>query len=205
MSFDYQKTINVSGYSFFFNQKIIVHNNQKNFIITSFILFISLFQCFTILKNNPKFIHSFWGFFRDKTIFYSRTMTMKHFYSPTLFSDIKNYIAIPESQYRLVSIGLHPSITLYNGFHVLDGYFIYSVEYKQAFRVIIEKELTKNNDWKHYFDDWGLRAYIFPSELNKYNYMNIRKDFNLSLKKFGIKYLSIKKNGWSLYFFCIRN
>jgi hypothetical protein len=69
----------------------------------------------------------------------------------------------------VASLGIHPSISIYNGFYALDGYSTdYDLAYKKEFRKIIEPELNKNPALKQYFDTYGLRAYLFSSELGKY-------------------------------------
>jgi len=91
--------------------------------------------------------------------------TFKEFYSEELFDDIKSFIGTDQDSYSIASIGLHPSVSQYNGFYTIDGYFTnYPLEYKSQFRKIIEKELEKNPDNAAYFDLWGNRAYIFVAE-----------------------------------------
>jgi hypothetical protein len=70
-----------------------------------------------------------------------------------------------------VSLGIHPSVAQYNGFSILDGYCSsYPLEYKHAFRRIIERELDNSPKWKAYFDAWGSRCYVFSSELEGFMY-----------------------------------
>ena len=49
------------------------------------------------------------------------TLTYREFYSPELFAAIRDYIGKPQESYRVGSIGMHPSIALYNGFYNIDG------------------------------------------------------------------------------------
>ena len=70
-------------------------------------------------------------------------MTIKQFYSTNLFDDIKKFIGKPLSEYKVVGFGLFPSIALYNGFNVLDGYLIYSQTYKNKFRKVISGSFLK--------------------------------------------------------------
>lgn len=117
-------------------------------------IFVSIFLIFQIgydilnhevLKNNTSF---------------------KQFYAEKTFEDIKNKIDLPLESVRIVSIGLHPAVSHYNGFYTLDGYFpSYSLNYKHEFRKIIERELNRDNTVKDYFDHWGSRCYAFSSEL----------------------------------------
>ncbi|HET7577643.1 MAG TPA: DUF6044 family protein [Bacillales bacterium] len=92
----------------------------------------------------------------------------REFYSPKLFHSIQDFIGLDPSTYRVVSIGIHPSISQYSGFYTLDSYVtLYPLEYKHKFRQIIAPELAKNKTLRSYFDDWGSRCYIFVDELGK--------------------------------------
>ncbi len=96
----------------------------------------------------------------------------KEFYAPDLFSEIKEHIGKPQQDYRVISLGLHPSISQYNGFYTLDGYSTnYPLAYKHEFRKIIAGELEKDNDLRVYFDNWGNRCYAFSAELG-HNYLS---------------------------------
>ncbi|MEA2019078.1 MAG: DUF6044 family protein, partial [Campylobacterota bacterium] len=103
-------------------------------------------------------------------------ITYSQFYSEKLFSDIDNYIQTDKSKYKIVSIGIHPSIARYNGFYTADGYLSnYSLEYKHKFRKVIEKELDKNKKLKKSFDNWGSRCYLFLDEVG-YNFERTKED-----------------------------
>jgi hypothetical protein len=106
--------------------------------------------------------------FNEEIIFQNKP-TVKQFYAEEQFSDIKEYIGLPQETYRVASIGLHPAIAQYNGFFTLDTYNnFYPLSYKYQFRKIIEKELAKNKRIRIYFDEWGGRCYIFTDELGKH-------------------------------------
>ena len=95
-------------------------------------------------------------------------ISFHQFYSPELFAEIKDHIGKPQQSYRVVSLGMHPGIALYNGFYLADGYLSdYPLEYKHRFRKVIAAELAKNEDIKDYFDGWGARCYLFSAELDK--------------------------------------
>ncbi|PAV30905.1 hypothetical protein CIL05_04105 [Virgibacillus profundi] len=99
------------------------------------------------------------------------TPTFKEFYSEELFSEIEDYIGMEQSDYRVVSIGIHPTIAQYNGFYTLDTYNnSFPLEYKHQFREIIAPELEKNPELKSYFDTWGGRLYMYVGQLGK-NYL----------------------------------
>jgi len=94
--------------------------------------------------------------------------SFKQFYATDQFEEIKDFIGLPQDQYRVASIGLHPAIAQYNGFYTLDTYNnFYPLSYKYEFRKIIEKELEKSKKIKTYYDEWGSRCYIFVAELGK--------------------------------------
>jgi len=107
-------------------------------------------------------------------------ITYKSFYAEKQFKEIKKYINKIDEDYRVVSLGIHPSISQYNGFYTLDGYSAnYPLKYKYEFRKIISRELDKSEDLKHYYDSWASRVYLFSSELGrKYLYT---KDHNKSV------------------------
>jgi hypothetical protein len=97
--------------------------------------------------------------------------SFKTFYEKNIFEDIKKFIGKDPSMYRVMSLGIHPAVSQYNGFYTLDGYVAnYPLEYKHEFRKIISGELNKDFILKNYFDNWGSRCYAFSAELGK-NFM----------------------------------
>lgn len=129
---------------------------------------------------------------------YSPGITYSAFYSTNLFNKIKKVIKEDPMNCRVLSIGLDPSSSQYNGLYTLDGYFqLYPLEYKHEFRKIMGKELDKNERWKNYYDYWGSRCYVFLSGLSYYRitkYEDNKKietcdlDFE-QIKKMGGKYI----------------
>lgn len=90
------------------------------------------------------------------------------FFAEDQFKDIRSYIGKDVSAYRVISIGIHPSIAQYNGFWTLDGYFAnYPLEYKHKFYNVIEPEISKDKELNDYFVNWGSRCYAFSSELGR--------------------------------------
>ncbi|MED3624539.1 DUF6044 family protein [Neobacillus thermocopriae] len=131
--------------------------------------------------------------FNDEIIYRDKP-TVKEFYAEELFQEIKEYIALPQEDYRVASIGIHPAIAQYNGFYTLDTYNnFYPLSYKHQFRKIIEKELEKNKTIKKYFDKWGGRCYIFTAQLGK-KYM-IKKDSKRHLKNLELNTNVFKEMG----------
>lgn len=122
----------------------------------------------------------FLGLFNDEII-YRNKPSVKEFFAEEQFQEIKEFIALPQEEYRVASIGIHPAIAQFNGFYTLDTYNnFYPLSYKHQFRKIIEKELAKNKTIRKYFDKWGGRCYIFTAQLGK-RYM-IKKDSKRRLK-----------------------
>jgi hypothetical protein len=124
-------------------------------------------------------------------------ITFREFFAEEQFQEIYEDIGLPQENYRVVSIGMHPSIAQYNGFYTLDGYIPnYPLEYKHEFRKIIEIELDKSELLKDYFDNWGSRCYIFAAELSGFEYTKYKngKITNLELnvdmmKDMGCRYV----------------
>lgn len=112
-------------------------------------------------------------------------MSFNEFYSLNLFAEIEDTIQLPKESYRIVSLGMHPAISQYNGFYTLDLYHVnYPLSYKHSFRLIMETELDKNEKYQKNYDNWGARCNIFVSELDD-NYMNTR-DKNISVQNLEI-------------------
>jgi hypothetical protein len=121
-------------------------------------------QAGMILKANTEYRNTV-GLLRGKHI---HEPSFDRFFAKDLFTEIDRYIGQPKSSYRVVSIGLEPSIAQFNGFYTLDGYLTnYSLSYKRQFRKIISPELGKSPELRDYFDGWGNRCYVFSSELGR--------------------------------------
>jgi hypothetical protein len=94
------------------------------------------------------------------------SLTYKEFYSEALFEEINRYISQPKASYRVISLGMPPGPSQYNGFYTLDIYTdVYTLEYKHRFRKIIEKELEKSDRLKQVFDENAKRCYLFVADL----------------------------------------
>ncbi|WP_067727178.1 DUF6044 family protein [Oceanobacillus damuensis] len=102
------------------------------------------------------------------------TPTFAEFYSEDLFNEIETYIGEEQAAYRVVSIGMHPTIAQYNGFYTLDTYNnSFPLEYKHEFREIIAGELEKSPTLESYYDTWGGRLYMYVAEHGK-DYMFLK-------------------------------
>lgn len=133
------------------------------------------------------------SFFNEEIIFHNEP-TVTEFLAEEQFSDIKEYIGLPQREYRVAIIGIHPAIAQYNGFFTLDTYNnFYPLSYKYQFRNIIEKELKKNKTIRIYFDEWGGRCYIFTAELGKH-YM-FKKKSKKRLKNLELNITPFKEMG----------
>ncbi len=118
-------------------------------------------QAFAMLKFNTEYADNL----RLLTGKRFHEPTFKQFFAQDLFAQVDQFIGRPKNSYRVVSIGMHPSVTQFNGFYTLDGYLsTYPLSYKLQFRRIIAKELAKDETIRDYFDGWGNRCYVFTSE-----------------------------------------
>ncbi|OLS34644.1 hypothetical protein BTR25_21805 [Bacillus sp. MRMR6] len=127
-------------------------------------------------------------------IIYHRKPSVKEFYAEELFMEIKEHIKLPQEDYRVASIGIHPAVSQFNGFYTIDTYNnFYPLSYKHQFRKIIEKELEKNKTIRNYFDQWGGRCYIFTAQLGK-SYM-IKKHSTKELTNLEINTQIFKEMG----------
>lgn len=125
----------------------------------------------------------------------------KQFFADSLFLQIKNYIDTSPENYRVISIGMHPSIAQYNGFYTLDSYQnTYPLEYKHKFRQIIDKELKKDQGLRNYFDAWGSRCYVFSAELRNKCYVMCSKYKNDTIDKLEIDINALKALGGQYIF-----
>ncbi len=97
-----------------------------------------------------------------------RKPNFKAFFDEKLFSEIDRYIGQPKASYRVVSLGMHPSVVHYNGFYTLDLHAsLYDLRYKHQFRKIMADELAKSSIVKKEFDLFGNRCYLYSAELGK--------------------------------------
>ncbi len=135
----------------------------------------------------------------NEEIVHRKKPSVKEFYAEKLFQDIEEYINLPQEDYRVASIGIHPAIAQYNGFYTLDTYNnFYPLRYKYQFRQIIENELAKNKTIKKYFDEWGGRCYLFTDQLGKH-YM-FKKTSSKKLKDLELNMNPFKEMGGRFIF-----
>jgi len=119
-------------------------------------------QALAILKVNTEFINSA-KLLVGRQVF---EPSFNRFFDEDLFAQIDKFIGRPKDSYRVVTLGIHPSVLEFDGFYTLDSYQNnYPLSYKLRFRPIIAKELDKDAALREYFDGWGNRCYIFTGEL----------------------------------------
>ena len=126
----------------------------------------------------------------------SKITTFSKFYSEDVFQKVAEYIDLPQENYRVVSLGIHPSIAQFNGFYTLDSYQNnYPLAYKMEFRRIIEEELEKSVVLKNYYDNWGSRCYLFSSELRSSCYLDCSKANSTPVNQLNINTEILKQMG----------
>lgn len=92
-------------------------------------------------------------------------VTWDSIYMEDVFAEIDGYVDPQKNTYSVVSIGMYPSIPLYNGYTCADGYSNnYDIHYKHQFRKIIAGELEKNEEARKLIDEWGNRLYMVSGE-----------------------------------------
>jgi hypothetical protein len=93
-------------------------------------------------------------------------VSFEAFVSAELFGEVARFIARPQAEYRVASVGIPPAVAQWNGFYSLDSYqFSYPLDYHRAFRQVFAGELAKDETRRRYYDAWGCRAKIFSAEL----------------------------------------
>lgn len=167
----------------------ILMNKKKNYVII--VILVGLGSV-TILnkeyKTNVKKL-----FMRDTNL-----PSFKQFFDAELFGLISKDLNINQDySVRTCAVGFHPAVLEYNGFWTLDGYLnSYSLDYKNHFRKVIEKELIKDKVVQNYFDNsGGNRCYVFSAEIGnkvedyiKHNSINIELNTS-NLKELGCQYV----------------
>lgn len=172
--------------------KIKVHINKIITIIISSLILLQVL--FAFYKSD---------FFTERRL---QKPTFRQYYSEKLFEEIRDYIGKPQNEYRIISIGLDPAISQYNGFYTLDGYLAdYPLEYKNQFRQIMYKELEKSKDANGFYYIWGSKFYIFADEIYR-NFKDhqdgyiITKEDTLSINNLQLNTRKLKELGCEYVF-----
>ena len=106
------------------------------------------------------------------TITEAQYPSYRAFFAEKQFAQIRQFIGKPQVDYRVICLGMHPSVAQFNGFYTLDSYQNnYPLPYKHAFRKIIAAELAKGNrTMRAYYDAYACRVYLYTAELGM-NYL----------------------------------
>tara|TARA_B100001094_G_scaffold163836_1_gene158591 strand:+ start:10208 stop:11944 length:1737 start_codon:yes stop_codon:yes gene_type:complete len=122
--------------------------------------------------------------------------SFKQFFSKKIFKEIEDFLDVSKNDYRVASLGIHPSVLQFNGFKTLGGY---NVNFPIKKLKILEKvnfiELEKNKKFQ-----LSNTLQLFSSDL--YSYCNLNcfdryKDYEIKdfqpdiseLKKQGVKFI----------------
>ena len=153
-------------------------------ILLPFLYYLLLLKCYSLFYEIKKLLIIITLIFLSVNLYFNNeikynaaqiilpktnlVMTFSKFYAEDVFQKISQYIDLPKEEYRVVSLGLHPSIAQFNGFYTLDSYQNnYPLSYKNKFRTIIDEELNKDEALRNYFVNWGNRCYLFSHELRE--------------------------------------
>ena len=113
-------------------------------------------------------------------------LSYKTFYASEQFDLIKKDIGKDPSTYKVGSIGIYPTIAVYNGLYTVDGYSAnYPLSYKHTFSKILSDDLKKEKSFQRLFTNWGSKCYLF-SEGETYAYYKKESvfsnlDFNMEV------------------------
>jgi hypothetical protein len=90
--------------------------------------------------------------------------SFRQFFAPEQFARVAASIPEDRSRFRIITFGMSPTVTSFNGFRGAGLYEpVFSLRYKREFRKIIAAELAKDAQIREYFDDWGSRCYLFQA------------------------------------------
>ena len=102
---------------------------------------------------------------------YHAKVGFEQYYAPELFEDVAYTVGKPKDSYRVVSLGIHPLVALYNGFYTLDGYCTnYPLSYKYRFRPVIADNLSRYPGNRKMYDDWGSKCYLYAGNIGYIRY-----------------------------------
>tara|TARA_B100000315_G_C14535721_1_gene568339 strand:+ start:48 stop:1340 length:1293 start_codon:yes stop_codon:yes gene_type:complete len=155
---------------------INIFNFGRIFFINSFLWYIIFSQALLLIKRskfNKKFlqilvtliilsqsVYVIYGHREPDAI-----IPYKHYFAEENFNSIKKTIGLPIDSFRVLSIGLHPTVASFNGFYTLDGYHnVFPNDYLIPFNKIHEKEINKNPHLL--LEAHSKRIYLLISELH---------------------------------------
>jgi len=161
-SFDFSRIIQLNPFLFYL---ILIEsfnniNSSKSYILGGLILIAQIFLNYfrnsefvfnefkgvnyskNYLFNESNYIKSLFNRENDGPFWHFRD-TFNGYYSSELFNLIEKFIGKNKEEYKIISLGLNPSVTIFNGFHTLDGYFNnHSLKYHLEFEKIQNIELS---------------------------------------------------------------
>lgn len=114
--------------------------------------------------------------YNHKVIHNNGEPSFKEFYAEHEFNQIEEAIGRKKDSYRIMNIGLHPAVSLFNGFYTIDGFSgNYPLDYKLKYNEIIKNELNKKGaiGISKQFNNWGSWCYSFTEEVG----FNLHKNF----------------------------
>ena len=133
-------------------------------------------KVFKGLMNSPAFEYHNKGFY-----------TYNEFFSQKLFNKIKD--SLGKDNYKIVNLGINPSVAQFNGFHTLDGYLVnYPISLARKFNKINKSSIKRNGLFllsEELSKECGIYCYKSnsPFEIDNFN-INVEE-----LKKAKVKYL----------------
>ncbi|MBF0574952.1 DUF6044 family protein [Dysgonomonas sp. GY617] len=132
-----------------------IYSLFKNKVIaTVLIMIVFIFQFIFLLK------------YQEYNLYENKNYSFRKYYAEAQFKEIGEFIGKNKEDYRIISVGIEPAISQFNGFYTLDGYFPnYPLSYKHQFGKVIEPELKKNMGLYNFFHNWGSKCYAFCSVL----------------------------------------
>jgi hypothetical protein len=147
------------------------------------------------LYNNDHHVHHSAGF-----------LTFNEFYATELFKEIEDFIGRKKDDYKVINLGIHPSIAQYNGFYSIDGYIPnYPLSLHTKFQTINKKEYEK----KQFYGEKNITisngVYLISSELSIYcDEYCFKKVANKSIKDFEVNIEELKKTNVEYIFSSIK-
>ena len=135
--------------------------------IPKWVVFVFVGIQFTLLfTRNNEIYPNFVKLFEPESGVLKGKITYREFYAEEAFSQLKKDIPEAIDSFRVVSLGMYPAVSQFNGFYTLDSYQnLYPLAYKKAFRPLISDELSKDEALRKYYDSWGHRCYFYSAEL----------------------------------------
>ena len=181
---------------FLFGVLWLLMNNHSKYLAVGSAVCVMVF--FSVITSNIELVNNISRLANVKS---DSNPSFRQYYDEKLFKIIKKDLKTDDHfTCKVVSLGMQPAIAEYNGFYTIDSYIVsYSLDFKKEFRKVIEKELEKGNDYIQHFDQYGVRCYLFASELEykhahiyskddkkKVNHLEINTD---ELKQLGCQYI----------------